>query len=115
MLIEEFHEIQAINDAIKVALEQLLNQNADSEEYSKIADQLTKLMKVKEIAATVCLKNHDSLNKKSELEIANNQKAAELAQRKQEFEKTTSSRTSELNRRTIEFESTTSLREVELN
>jgi hypothetical protein len=115
MLIEEFNEIQKINETIAKTLTEMSSKSSDSDEFSQIADQLTKLIKVKEVVANICLKNEESVNKKSEVERSNNLKVAELAQRKQELESSSSLKTSELNRRKIEFETTTALRQTELD
>ena len=66
MLIEKFDEIEKLDKAIDKALTQMSGINPDAPEYAKMADQLTKLMKIKEIIAILKLKAFEAVNKKEE-------------------------------------------------
>lgn len=97
MLIEKFDEVEELDKAIARLLSKMAESDCDSEEYAKMADQLVKLMKTKQIIAELLLKAEESQQrdaeflknlelKKEEAEDAARTKASEHSLKIQEFE-----------------------------
>lgn len=88
MLIEKFDEVEALDQAIAELLDRINSNHYEPEEYAKIADNLTKLIKNKQIIAELKLKTFDANNKMREFEESNNLKAAELTFKREDSTKT---------------------------
>ena len=109
-MIEKFDEIEKLDEAIDGALTQLQNHQETSPEFAKIADQLTKLIKIKEILTNLSLKVYDAHQSEHEFNTKNamegrqfdlklkeqHLKADELAARRTEVEDTYTLRKREL-------------------
>lgn len=78
MLIEEFNEVEKLDGAIETVLIRLEESEPDSDEHAKMVDQLTKLIKIKEIIAELKLKSLEALNKKETEDTSASHKTAEL-------------------------------------
>jgi hypothetical protein len=86
MLIEKFDEITKLDAAIDKLISEMLKTDVKSEEYGKMADQLTKLIKTKEIVGNLKLKSFEAINKKENDENNLHTKENELSLRQEEFE-----------------------------
>lgn len=85
MLIKRFDELEKLNEAIAKVLHSMSDQDPETEEYRIIADQLTKLMKVKQIIAELKLKALEASNKKTEIENTARLKEMEILSRDQDL------------------------------
>lgn len=121
MLLEEFNEIQKLDTAIDKILSAMQGVNPDSDEFAKMADQVTKLIKAKEIIGNLKLKAFEANNKqtndgnalqvkKDELDV----RKAEIGIRETEIAKNTNLRGTELLNRKEEVEVNRELKEAEL-
>lgn len=88
MLIEDFAELPKLNDAIDQILSELVTTTVTDDSYTKLADQLTKLTKIKQIIVETKLKDFDSEEKAFQFRQNHDQKNTELAQKKAETERT---------------------------
>jgi hypothetical protein len=86
MLIEEFNELQKLDQAIDNVLTEMSGVNAETEDFAKMADQLTKLIKAKEIIGNLKLKAFEATNKLTNDTNAFQLKSDELEQKKEEHE-----------------------------
>lgn len=84
MLIEEFTELQKLDAAIDNTLTSLLGMKPESEEFAKLAKQLTELTKAKEIIANLKLKAFEAKSKKANDENNIRIKEEEVIQRRTE-------------------------------
>jgi len=67
MALEKFDEITKIDEAIDGALTVLHNLKETDESYGKVVDQLTKLMKIKEMIGNLQLKHKEAQLRSAEL------------------------------------------------
>lgn len=100
MLIDDFAELSKLNEAIDLILSELVTTQVTDDSYAKLADQLTKLTKIKQIIVDTKLKDFDAEEKAHEFrlnhgmkeretslkEADHGQKALELQYRKDEHE-----------------------------
>lgn len=122
MLVDEFAELSKLNEAIDSILSELVTTEVTDENYAKLADQLTKLTKIKQIIVETKLKdfaaeedvrefNANNVLKNRELEVKNREsdnnfemKARELQQRRVEHEDTFALKKREIDLKQIDLE-----------
>lgn len=122
MLVDQFAELNKLNEAIDSILSELVTTEVTDENYAKLADQLTKLTKIKQIIVETKLKDFDAEEdvrqfktnhalKNHELEMKNRESAynfemkkQELQQRKAEHEDTYALRKREIDLKQIDLE-----------
>lgn len=80
-------DFEALDDAIDVVLRILPNVEPETDEYSKMADQLIKLVKAKEILGNLKLKEFDVTTKMDEAHRSFDLKEREIDLKEKESEK----------------------------
>jgi hypothetical protein len=99
MLIDDFNEIQDLNVAITALLEALNGMDPTDDAYAKLADQLTKLTKIKQIIVDTKLKDFDAEEKAFQFRQSHELKDRELTQKSLETERTLALKQKELSDR----------------
>lgn len=115
MLIENFDEIQKLDKEIGRLLASMAGMDPADENYAKVADQLTKLIKIKEIIGNLKQKAFDAETKQSDSASSLRLKERELEHRVSEFLLGNEHKQKELEQRTQEHEDTHGHRTRELN
>lgn len=87
MALENFGEIDKLNERLNELLKALDGHAPESDEYAKIVDQLNKLMKIKEMIGNLHLKADEALTKRMDNENQFEVKKRELALKEKESEK----------------------------
>ncbi len=86
MLIETYNEVAKLDEAIERLLDAMSAINPTTDEYAKMAEHLTKLIKNKQIIAELKLKSFDALNKKEYDGLSLAQKNLELNAKQREHD-----------------------------
>lgn len=68
MLIDKFEEVEKLDEAIRVVLERMSMNDPDSDEYAKMNEQLSKLVKTKEIIAKLKLSSYEAEGKQKQMD-----------------------------------------------
>lgn len=87
MDLEEFPELEKLNEAIDGTLTVLHNLQETSEDYDKVTEQLSRLMKIKQMILELSLKADETKNKEYEREETFALKKRELDLKLKELEK----------------------------
>jgi hypothetical protein len=99
MLIEDFNELPKLNEAIDALLETLSEKDPTDDAYAKLAEQLTKLTKIKQIIVETKLKDFAEEEKAFQFRQSHALKDRELTQKSLETERTLALKQKELSDR----------------
>jgi hypothetical protein len=98
MLIDDFTETSKLNEAIDQILSELVTTSVTDDSYSKLADQLTKLTKIKQIIVETRLKDFDAEEKAHEF-----RQSLELKNREHDLKKLEHDNALEMKARELQF------------
>lgn len=115
MLIEKYDELRKLDEAIDALLHKMSETEPTDDEYAKMADQLTKLMKIKEIIGNLKIKSFDAETKKVDAQAVLELKGRELDQKRRESDQLIEHRLRELEAKIREGEDTYALKKREVD
>jgi len=114
-MIDEFVELNKLNEAIDLLLTELVTTEVTDDNYAKLADQLTKLMKIKQILVETKLKDITAEEDVRQFNASNVLKNRENEQKNRENDNMFELKNRELQQRQAEHQDTFALRKREID